>query len=239
MFVFVRILYVKTHAKHIHTHFTSVFYRLFIKSQCLLHQLTHFVNFFQTHTEDWRNKSVGRSIDRSFKPWHIQRSLPPVDHHHRRCISCCCFFSVRLIVQFEFMFVWHSVQLSVGARSVCCVSVQYNVSVSVYVHFPHQAIQIRFIDYCCDLINFYCAVAVLFPCFCCSVLLVNTHTYIHIHSSSIHIVENLIRNISLPKKKIEFFLFILSIHTCTLLLFQLTNIPVFTLHSVYLFIYLT
>lgn len=101
---------VKTHAKHIHTN-------SFSKSQCLLHQLTHFVNFLK-HV--WESK---RTIQCTYK-----------DHYHPLIIviifiafvvCCCCVLFLLLLCSFDraiwIQSVWHSLRGTVGAICVCSI----------------------------------------------------------------------------------------------------------------------
>lgn len=130
--------------------------QFFSTSQCLLHQLTHFVNFSKPASVSQRKRgreweTLGRSF--SVDPLHIQRSLPPVDHHHHlyRICSVARLFSsldsVRFIAQFE----CEVYDTRCAAQLERFIRIRYNVC----VHFPLQPIQIRFIDYCSDIINFY------------------------------------------------------------------------------------
>lgn len=103
---------VKTHAKHIHTN-------SFSKSQCLLHQLTHFVNFLK-HV--WESK---RTIQCTYKDHYHPLIIVIIFIAFVVCCCCLCFCccSVRLIAQFESKVY----DTRCAAQLERSVSVQYNV----------------------------------------------------------------------------------------------------------------
>lgn len=88
--------------------------------------------------------------------WSSSSSLS----HLLLAVCCCCVFSVFCSFDraIRIQSVWHSVRGTVGA--ICLFN-------TMCMHFPLQPIQMRFIDYCSDIINFYCAVAVAVCCCCC------------------------------------------------------------------------
>lgn len=174
----------QTHA-HIH------FYRLFIKSQCLLHQLTHSVNFSNMYEFEEVN---GRLSIAYYK-----------DHYHPLIIiafvavCCSCLLSLSLSLLLSLCSfasrnfnpsVWHSVRLSWSD-----LSVQYNVyafSTSTNSNTIYWLLQ-RFNKFllCC--------------CCCCCFSSFTLFCFAHSHTQSVHIFENLFRYIFLPKNTVSFF----------------------------------
>lgn len=155
---------VKTHAKHIHAFFLQ--HSLFIASQCLLHQLTHFVNFSIMYENEEMN---GRSF---VQPLYIQEIITTrwssSSSHLLFAVAFCLFVGSRAI--------WVQVY-----DTMCGSPLERYLSLlHVYAFSTLTNLKRRFIDYCCDLINFYGVVAVLFSSILCRSVLLALNLYIHI-----------------------------------------------------------